>query len=98
MPTDVEAVATEPIALTAEQQKVVNALNNGKYVWRTVDGVAKETGLSTEVVLPLLRGLPPNLVASTDGPQGQLFTTREHYYGSQTLWGRFLTAFTGKFK
>jgi hypothetical protein len=85
-------------SLSDDSEKVLSALNNKDFVWRTVDGVVKETKLSEPIVLTVLNSLPADILVRTTGRQGQLYTTRDHYYSSQSFLGRFLTAATGQFK
>lgn len=99
MSTTSEFVDEAPTqTLSDESKKVLTALNNKDFVWRTVDGVVKETELPEPVVLTVLNSLPPSILVRTTGKQGQLYTTRDHYYSSQSFLGRFLTAATGQFK
>jgi hypothetical protein len=83
---------------TPKQESVLKALNNEQFVWRTVDGLMKDTNLSQGDVLAALDSLPEGTLATAIGKQGRLFTTRDHYYKTQSFLGRFLTAATGRFK
>jgi hypothetical protein len=98
---DQASVATQDVrieTLDRNEETVLKALNNKNYVWRTVDGLARETKLPQSDVLATLNSFPEDLLAVTHGKQGQLYTTREHYYSTQSFLGRLLTAATGRFK
>ncbi len=79
-------------------KEVVKALENPKYVWRTPKGISKETKLPEDEVATALNHISPDVLVTTTGRQGQLYTTRNHYYKTQSFLGRFLTAATGRFK
>lgn len=62
-------------------EAVLKALENVNYKWRTISGMSKETGLSAEEVLEVLRSSSGKIVKrsvpSAEG--GDQFTTREHF-------------------
>jgi hypothetical protein len=86
------------IHLDPVTEEVVRALENPKYVWRTPQGISEETGVPETAVTTVLSQIPPDVLAVANGRQGRLYTTRSHYYKTQSFWGRFLTAATGQFK
>jgi hypothetical protein len=69
--------------------KVVAALENDNYDWRTIDGIIRETNLSFNDVFGVLKKLDAEgkLVQSpsTKDPGKALFTTREYYNKSRGL-------------
>lgn len=84
------------MAFTNEERvKVIRALENPKYKWRTVHGVSKESGVSVSHVQEIVdktQGLVvQSSVPSMDG--SSLYTTRRHLrqYGStiERLLGAF---------
>ncbi len=82
----------------SETSRVLDALESPKYVWRTTEGLSKDTHLSEDAVVAALHQIPSDMLVSTTGKQGHLYTTRKHYYERQSFLGRFLTAATGRFK
>lgn len=92
-----------PYGLDANAQKVVRALENPKYNWRTIDGIAQETGIEPYQVANILRFLPSagiDLVqSSVPDKQGRaLYTTRPHYIKSQNFANRLLSAFSDRIR
>jgi len=69
--------------------KVVAALENSKYDWRTIEGVTRETGLSFNDVFSVLKklDLEGKLVQARnpDEKGRDLFTTREYYNKTRSL-------------
>ncbi len=88
--------------LDEKGQKVVRALENPKYDWRTIDGISEETGIDPHQVALILRFLP-NLVdvvqSSVPDKLGRaLFTTRNHYNERQNLANRILSVFSDRIR
>ena len=100
--TSMDPAASTPAAIVQSgypnREKVLQALNSQSSVWRSVDGLAKDTNLSKGDVLAELEALPPETLAVTNSKDGRLYTTREHYFKNQSFLGRFLTYATGQFK
>jgi hypothetical protein len=73
---------------------VLEALENEKFKWRTIDGVIQETGLSTEQVIDALGAASDKIVKSSIlSPEGQgLFTTREHFRKKSSTFEKLLGA------
>ncbi len=73
---------------------VMKALENEKFKWRTIDGVSKETGLSTDQVIDVLGGASDKIVRSSiQSPEGKaLFTTRENFRKKSSAVERILGA------
>ncbi len=73
---------------------VLTALAKPDFKWRTIAGVAKETGLAQELVMVALAKAADKIVRSsvpsTDGQD--LYTTREHFRASATLGEKLLGA------
>lgn len=64
-----------------DKERVLAALANPSYSWRTCEGVSRETGLDPARVLQIIEGMP-NLVIRSRIPDAQgraLYATREHY-------------------
>lgn len=70
---------------------VVEALENPNYKWRTLEGVAKDTGIEPFVVYRVIEKLGTQVVkasvASTKGDE--LFTTRRHFRQKGSFLSRF---------
>lgn len=91
-----------PYVLDDKGRQVVRALENPKYDWRTIDGIAEETGIDSYQVSQILRFLPSavDIVKSSipDKQGRQLFTTRNHYNKTQNFASRFLSAFSDRIR
>jgi hypothetical protein len=84
------ATAIQPV--TSTDSRVVNALENPKYVWRTVAGLSRDTGLSKDEVTSVLHNLPSDTLIATDSRKGRLYSTRSHYAQHRSTLSRILTA------
>ncbi len=77
----------------AQKQAVLAAFENPKYKWRTVAGVARETGLPIDLVESIITGNRDLIVKSSSRSQTDedLFSTRTHFSrfasASQKFWG-----------
>ena len=83
---------------TTEQEKVFNALENGKYKWRTIKGVAKELHLSPQVVQSIINRNEEQIVRSSIlGENGEvLYTTRRHFKEKSSFTERIKAAFRNR--
>ena len=65
----------------AKTQRVIKALENPKYEWRTLSGVSEETQLPLKEVQDILRKLGRQVIQSSipDTRGHSLYTTREYY-------------------
>jgi hypothetical protein len=77
---------------------VVSALEDPNYEWRTVEGVAEQTGLSVPNVRQVLEELNGEIIRSSipDESGRNLYTTRKHYRETQGLGTRILSALSDK--
>lgn len=84
--------------MSDEWEKIKKALENPNFKWRTLEGVAKETGYGFTTVVSSLSTHSDQVVKSTiPSTTGQeLYTTRDHYLQKSTLWERFESAITNK--
>jgi hypothetical protein len=75
-------------------EAVMNSLGTARFKWRTVPGVAKETGLAEEVVRRAIaqsaEQIVRSAVSSADGQE--LFTTRERFRQTASLSEKLLGA------
>jgi hypothetical protein len=64
-----------------DKERVLAALANPSYSWRTVEGVSRETGLDPARVLQIIEGVPDLVIRSriSDAQGRALYATREHY-------------------
>ena len=76
--------------------RVIAALENPKYDWRTVGGVASEVSASKDDVAAVLSTMPDIVVRATDDNGRVIFTTREHYERTHGLGDRLLSALADK--
>lgn len=83
-----------------EKERVLEALNNPEFDWRTVDGIVGETGLDKEKVQSILDVLSNDVVRSTqmDSKGRPLFTTRRRYYAHLGLGNRVLSVLTDRIR
>jgi hypothetical protein len=79
-------------------RKVWKALENPKYRWRTIPGVAKEEGLPEEVVEEVLKRRRNEIVKSTlPSSSGEdLYTTRSHFIKEASFGEKLLGAFKNR--
>jgi hypothetical protein len=77
---------------------VVRALEDPNYEWRTVEGVAEQTGLAAANVRQMLEELNGEIIRSSvpDESGRSLYTTRKHYRETQGLGTRILSALSDK--
>lgn len=70
---------------------VVNALENPNYKWRTLEGVAKDTGVEPFVVYRVIEKLGGQVVKSSVASirGDELFTTRRHLRQKESIFSRF---------
>jgi hypothetical protein len=86
--------------LSDSAQRVFAALENPKYHWRTLTGIAAETGIDAGEIAKVLYSpaLADQIIRATvptrDGQP--LFTTRRHYYRNQSFLNRLFTALSDR--
>jgi hypothetical protein len=101
-PLNLQAVAE---STTSDLQSAINsvwkALNSDRYDWRSVDGLAEETGLNKLAVSTILESeLGGAVVRSVDAnqPRRFLYATRERYNKVRGPWNRVLSVITNQVK
>lgn len=78
-------------------KSVLAALENPRYQWRTIGGVAKETGVGVEKVLDILTGSDVVVRSSVPSKSGDaLFTTRARFRDSASFAQKLRGAFTNR--
>lgn len=77
-----------------ELDRVICALDDKKYKWRTISGVSKATGISTERVKELISENSELIIQSSAlSPAGEpLFTTRSKHNKEASAWARIGSA------
>ncbi|MDR3665813.1 MAG: hypothetical protein P4L35_03110 [Ignavibacteriaceae bacterium] len=91
---------TQKKSSTEILRKVIVALENPKYDWRTLEGIVKELRLPLETVKAAIANLD-DIVIRTSAPNASghvLYTTRQHYYKKRGFFTRSLTAASGSIK
>lgn len=79
-----------------ERQKVVAALSDKKWDFRTVRGISKSTGLPEERVLEVLRNHPEVVKSSVPDEKGDdLFTLRERFSKAKDIFNAVRTFVSG---
>ena len=75
------------------REPIEGALNNPRYFWRTVDGIANETHLSSVAISHYLDSIAESLIISAvPDSQGRLrYTTLEHYRAHAGILRRVLS-------
>ena len=79
-------------------QRVIDALEDSRYDWRTVEGVAEQTGVNPSVVRAILKEAEHEIVRSSipDESGRSLYTTRKHYRQTNGLGTRILSALSDR--
>jgi hypothetical protein len=92
-------------AATSDLQSATNAvwkaLNSARYDWRSVDGIAEETGLDKLAVSTILeKQFGEAVVRAVDKnqPGTFLFATRDRYNKIRGPWNRVLSLITNQVK
>ena len=79
---------------TDKWNQIKAALENPKYEWRTLRGVARETSLSESELLAQFKDHEDQVIRSSipnkDGED--LFTTRDHYRKTASVWDRLTSS------
>jgi predicted ArsR family transcriptional regulator len=80
------------------RKKIIGALEDSRYEWRTTEGVAKEVGITPAQVRETLEDLKEEIVRSSvpDESGRDLYTTRRHYRQTHGLGSRILNALSDK--
>lgn len=81
-------------------EKVIKALEDKKYKWRTPKGIAKQVGVPEEKVLFVIGQNTDKIiqsnVPSVDG--SPLFTTRVHFQATSSPFEKIIGAFKGRLR
>ncbi len=82
----------------SDKAKVLNALRLPQYVWRTAEGVARDSGVPYAKCLHIMIGADEQVCINHDrGTNGvYLFAARDHLIKSMTWIERLSAAFRGR--
>jgi hypothetical protein len=78
------------------RHKVIKALENPAYDWRTVPGIAAEVGAPEEDVLEVLQSMKDVVIRTEDSEGRPIFTTRQHYQQTHGFGDRLLSALSDR--
>jgi hypothetical protein len=78
-------------------EDVLNSLENPKYKWRTLRGVAEQLNSSQEEILKILNEHEDEIIKSSipAGTGEDLYTTRRHYRRMTPVFDKILSSVTG---
>lgn len=82
--------------LSDSNRKILEALENPEYDWRTVPGIASEIGVPEPDVVKALNLMRDVIVRATDSEGRSLFTTRRHYEETHGFKDRLVSALTDR--
>lgn len=79
-------------------RRVIDALEDPRYDWRTVEGVAEQIGVDPSTVRAILKRSEDKIVRSSvpDESGRSLYTTRRHYRQTNGLGTRILSALSDR--
>jgi hypothetical protein len=91
--SDLSKLSDEDLRKSLESALVMKALEDPEWDWRTVAGVAEETGLPEGKVRELLESSTSVIRSSVPDNEGRsLYTTREHYKARRSFLDSLRTA------
>lgn len=102
-PVDISAAADSSTLsdLNSATESVWNALDSDRYDWRSIDGIATETGLDKLAISTILENrLGNEVVRAVDKnqPGKFLYATRARYNKIRGPWNRVLSLITNQVK
>lgn len=83
------------VITSADYEKILAALNDTKYKYRTITGISKSTGLNREIIKQEISKHGEDIVVLSRRNQQRerLYTTREHYQNTASLKEKIIGAF-----
>jgi len=78
------------------KKAVVQALEDERYDWRTIGGIAKSLRITNPEVVSILNSMPDQIVRATSDDGQGLFTTRSHYEKTHGIGSKLLSALADK--
>ena len=84
-------LAREGLKMEERDEKVIKALENPKYQWRTISGVSQEIKLPLgDVTASIIKNEDLIIESNIDSIDGEkLYTTRKHFRKKSTFWQKF---------
>src|SRR5258708_1188466 len=76
--------------------RVIAALEDERYDWRTLNGLARSVGAREADILQVLNSMPDQVVRATTTDGRTVFTTRKHYEETHGFGDRLLSVLTDK--
>jgi hypothetical protein len=90
-------VAAPPVGRAVDTRTlVVQALEDPRYDWRTLDGLVRATRISENDILALLNSMRDQIVRATTADGRTVFTTRNHYEKTHGFGDKLLSALADK--
>jgi hypothetical protein len=81
---------------TAEVEAVLKALTKEEYTWRTLKGIATDSGLPAERVLEVIKSKSGKIIDTFSKDGEPIFALRSHYIKKQSGWRRIFAAIRNK--
>ena len=75
---------------------VLNALEDERYDWRTVTGLARSLDADRKDIIRVLKSMPDQIVRANADDGRVLFTTRSHYEKTHGFGDKLLSALADK--
>jgi len=87
------------LAMSPEEMKVFAAFENPNYDWRTVEGIAKETGLPTSDIIRILESSDEIVRSAIPDKSGRvLYTTKSFYMSRKNMLHHILSVLSDKIR
>jgi len=75
---------------------VVQALEDDRYDWRTLGGIARATGAQNQEIVSVLNSMSDQILRTTAADGQTLYTTRNHYEKTHDFGDKLLSALADK--
>lgn len=75
---------------------VIQALEDDRFDWRTVSGVASDLNITEQEVVGVLNSIPDQIVRASAADGRNVFTTRRHYEKTHGFGDKLLSALADK--
>jgi hypothetical protein len=81
-------------------RKIIFALENPAFTWRTIEGVSRDTEIPPEEVSNVLENLGESgqVIETTRKDFGIIYTTRKHYTETEPVFNRILSVLSGRIR
>ena len=91
-----QATATPAVPTSKVTVTVIQALEDPRYDWRTLEGLVRATGIRENDVLAILNSMRDQIVSATTADGRTVFTTRNHYEKTHGFGDKLLSALADK--